>query len=129
MIARPRDYKELFNLRHARLRNTIERIFDVLKKRYKVLLLAQEYHITTQSHIVSAVAALHNFIRVHDPSEVLTEEDEIDPNVDDTEDTRSIHQAAVPRAERTRSSQRRDRIAMEMWEAFIARGSRRLGRR
>jgi len=33
----PLNYKELFNLRHASLRNAIERTFGVLKKRFDIL--------------------------------------------------------------------------------------------
>ena len=31
---KPENYRELFNLRHASLRNVIERIFGVLKRKY-----------------------------------------------------------------------------------------------
>ena len=34
---KPRDYKELFNLRHAQLRNHIERVIGILKMRFPVL--------------------------------------------------------------------------------------------
>jgi DDE superfamily endonuclease len=118
---RPRNHKELFNLRHARLRNAIERIFGILKKRFKVLLLAQEYSFATQAQIVPAVAALHNFILAHNPNEELTTEDETEPNVDNEDDDQGIHQAAVPYNERTRAGERRDRMAMEMWEDYIER--------
>ncbi|GFP99130.1 hypothetical protein PHJA_002056900 [Phtheirospermum japonicum] len=33
----PQDYKELFNLRHAKARNVIERSFRVLKQRWAIL--------------------------------------------------------------------------------------------
>jgi hypothetical protein len=66
-VCRPQNPKELFNLRHARLRNVIERIFGVLKKRFRVLLVAQEYPFATQTQIISAVALLHNFIIMNDP--------------------------------------------------------------
>ena len=45
---RPRNAKELFNLRHAKLRNAIERIFGVLKKRFPVLTMAPEYPFESQ---------------------------------------------------------------------------------
>ena len=67
MLSRPRNYKELFNFRHAQLRNVIERIFGVMKKRFRVLLLPQEYPIVTQVQLVSALAVVHNFIRLFDP--------------------------------------------------------------
>ena len=33
----PTDYKELFNLRHSSVRNTIEQAFGLLKKRWAIL--------------------------------------------------------------------------------------------
>jgi hypothetical protein len=41
---KPQNAKELFNLRHASLRNVVERIFRVLKRKYKIL-QGLEYHI------------------------------------------------------------------------------------
>jgi hypothetical protein len=100
----------------------IERIFGVLKKRFRILLLAQEYPFITQAQMVAAVAALHNFIILHDPSEISSREVDTEPNVDDFW---SMHQATVPREERTRAAERRDRIAMAMWEDYVARSTRR----
>jgi hypothetical protein len=119
---RPRDHKELFNLRHARVRNIIERIFGVLKKRFKVLLLAQEYSFTTQARIIPALAALHNFIITHDPSEISLQEVETEMNEDNGW---GAHQAAIPREERSRAVERRDGIALAMWEEYTARQARR----
>ena len=56
--------RELFNLRHASLRNVIERCFGVLKKRFQILKLGPEYTYSVQVKLVPALAALHNFIRV-----------------------------------------------------------------
>ena len=93
---RPCNHQEIFNLRHARLRNMIERIFGVLKRRFQVLLLAQEYSFGTQAKIIPAVAALHNFIIDHDPSEISWTEVEIEPDIDSAW---GHHQAAVSRQE------------------------------
>ena len=60
---RPRDAKELFNLRHSSLRNSIERIFGVLKKRFPILKKQLEYDYDTQVQLVNALCCLHNFIR------------------------------------------------------------------
>jgi hypothetical protein len=35
--ARPQNAKELYNLRHSSLRNAIERIFGIVKRRFRVL--------------------------------------------------------------------------------------------
>jgi hypothetical protein len=62
---RPSTPAELFNLRHAQLRNCIERIFGVLKKRFPILKTAPEYQYHHQVKLVLALTALHNFIRRH----------------------------------------------------------------
>ena len=115
---RPQNHQELFNLRHARLRNVIERIFGVLKKRFKVLNLAQEYPFADQAKIVPAVAALHNFIVIYDPSEISRTEVEPEANLDDTW---SSHQVVISQDERSRAADRRDRIAKALWADYIKR--------
>jgi hypothetical protein len=48
---RPQTKEELFNLRHASLRNTIERYFAVLKRRFRILDRGREgYSRKTQKH-------------------------------------------------------------------------------
>ncbi|KAH9078343.1 hypothetical protein Ae201684P_019434 [Aphanomyces euteiches] len=61
---RPRTKKELFNLRHAQLRNVIERIFGIVKKRFPVLSYPVEYSYTFQVDLVLSLCTLHNFIRL-----------------------------------------------------------------
>ena len=61
---RPQDAQELFNLRHSSLRNAIERIFGVLKKRFKVLNVQLEYPIPVQVQIVKALCCVYNIIRL-----------------------------------------------------------------
>jgi len=60
---KPENYKELFNLRHASLRNVIERIFGVIKKKYQILRTPSEYSIETQTRIIIACCIVHNFVR------------------------------------------------------------------
>ena len=69
MIFRPVDEKELFNLRHASAWNVVERIFGVVKRRFRILLISSEYKIEIQARIPTALCALHNYIRAHDPDE------------------------------------------------------------
>jgi hypothetical protein len=69
MIFRPVDKKELFNLRHASARNVIERIFGIMKRHFRILLISAEYKIEIQARIPTALCALHNYIRAHDPLE------------------------------------------------------------
>ncbi|XP_026459121.1 uncharacterized protein LOC113359753 [Papaver somniferum] len=60
---RPKDAKELFNLRHASLRNAIERVIGVLKRRFTILQLQPQYPFESQVKIVLACCILHNHIR------------------------------------------------------------------
>lgn len=66
---RPQNPKELFNLRHFSLRNVIEHIFGVSKKRFPCLKTAMEFSKETKVDIVYAVTALHNFIVMHPPQD------------------------------------------------------------
>jgi DDE superfamily endonuclease len=59
---KPQNSKELFNLRHASLRNVIERIFGVLKNKYQIL-QGHKHPLQTQILLITALTALHNFVR------------------------------------------------------------------
>ena len=61
---KPENSKELFNLRHASLRNVIERIFGVVKRKYQILQSASEYSMDTQTRIILACTTLHNWVRL-----------------------------------------------------------------
>ena len=43
----PETYQELFNMRHSILRNEVERIFGVLKRRFPFLKTDMEYDLLT----------------------------------------------------------------------------------
>lgn len=45
---RPENAMELFNLRHSQLRNVIERIFEVLKRRFLSINFPKAFDISTQ---------------------------------------------------------------------------------
>lgn len=75
---KPENAKELFNLRHSSLRNAVEQIFGVDKRRFKILDTAPEYDMKTQVHLVFAMTALHNYIKDHATKEIEYFEEEID---------------------------------------------------
>jgi len=112
---RPVNKEELFNLRHASARNVIERIFGVLKRRFRILLLAPEYSLEIQARIPAALAAIHNFIRTYDADD----EDPLATNGDNAGlgnfDGDGGHTFA-----RTRDDvdERRDQIAQAMWDDY-----------
>lgn len=114
--------EELFNLRHASARNVIERIFGVLKWRFRILVHAPQFNMDTQTRLPPALAALHNFIRKHDPDDIA--------DFDDAEDPQPGMRAEPPegqlaegipgRRERRVANERRDRIGQEMWTQYQA---------
>jgi hypothetical protein len=117
LIHRPKNKEELFNLRHSSARNVIERIFGVLKRCFRVLLLAPEYSLEIQARIPAALCAIHNFICIHDPiDEVMyTDDDDSNNGVVSNDDT--IEAVA---AEADQPLARRDRIAQQMWDDYLA---------
>ena len=85
----PETAKELYNLRHARIRVVVEQAFGLLKRRWKIIrATAPEYSLETQTKIVYAVTGLHNFIIAHQEKRVLTPAEQ------------SVMQAAKARADR-----------------------------
>jgi hypothetical protein len=128
----PQDREELYNLRHSQARNVIERIFGVDKRKFGVLVATPEYPIETQAKLVSAVAALHNFIAIYDPNDKYQYErigrnvrrnaggedsdDEDDEDEDDMDDGALGGDATT--AERRRASALRDSIAQRMWDDY-----------
>ena len=59
----PQGKEEIFNYAHSSLRNDIERFFGVLKQKWRILNKIPCYPTATQTHIIVACMALHNFIR------------------------------------------------------------------
>ncbi|EGO05085.1 hypothetical protein SERLA73DRAFT_44852, partial [Serpula lacrymans var. lacrymans S7.3] len=71
---RPKDFKELFNLRHAQARNVIGHIFVVVKRHFQLMVAAPEYALEVQAKLIPALCVLHNFIQLHDPDDSNNEE-------------------------------------------------------
>ncbi|XP_047961603.1 uncharacterized protein LOC125206385 [Salvia hispanica] len=111
----PQNSKELFNLRHTKARNVIERAFAVLKMRWAILRSVAYYPIRTQIRIIMTCFLLHNFVRREmaiDPVEA--ELDGAIPNV--TQDGAFIGAEYVDCIEPTQEwTQTRDNLAMNMW--------------
>lgn len=120
----PCSPEELFNLRHASARNVIEQTFGILKRRFQILNLPPEYDMSVQSHIPTALAALHNFIRHYDPEEIDMYRNptaEFDLEVLEMATTASVGELGigpVSVAERNDANARQDRIARDMWAQY-----------
>lgn len=98
----------------------IERIFGVLKRRFRILLLAPEYNVDIQSRIPAALCALHNFIRTHDPDdeiemqEIGMDEDVPGPFIPGP----AVEPEAGGGTSRNQAIALRNRIANELWAQY-----------
>jgi DDE superfamily endonuclease len=112
----PENAKELFNLRHASLRNVIERIFGVIKRKFKILSSAAEYSVDSQIHLVIALTGLANFLTAYE-SISQEELEEADRDIQEVVPAEEI----TPLAGEPESSEmaaRRDQMAKVMWEDY-----------
>ncbi|KAK0585865.1 hypothetical protein LWI29_035260 [Acer saccharum] len=116
----PENYQELFNLRHASLRNVIERAFGVLKKRFPIISTGTESHFSvgTLTKIVLACCILHNYLMGADPDEqILREVDqELWNNESQTED---IYSTEKDNEDARLGASIRNEIAKRMWQGYI----------
>lgn len=114
----PENAKELFNLRHSSLRNVIERIFGVVKRKFKILDIAAEYSIQTQIHIALAVLGLANFITKYEG--ISKEElDAADAEIEDDETEEELP-ARGTTVESSDMALKRDQMAKIMWEDYCS---------
>lgn len=118
---RPKNKEELFNLRHASARNVIERIFGVLKNRFRILLLAPEYSLNIQARLPAALCAVHNFISAHEPlADIPLAGGDFGDLGDDGGPNDHDHIASAGAAAAAdQPSARRDQIALEMWNNYL----------
>jgi hypothetical protein len=111
---KPQTKEELFNLRHASLRNVIERAFGVFKKKFPLMQTMRSYSFQTQVELVLAAASIYNFIRRHhEPHGPL---DEVDTAImPDTE--QSDISSAYDSDSKAKSF--RDQVAARMWTDYL----------
>ena len=68
-LLKPKIPKELFNLYHFSLRNVIERIFGVAKKRFFYLKIVPFFSKEIQTEIMYVLIRLYNFIQKNHPND------------------------------------------------------------
>ncbi|XP_057803138.1 uncharacterized protein LOC131018433 [Salvia miltiorrhiza] len=114
----PRNADELFNLRHASLRNVIERIFGIFKSRFTIFKTAPPFPFQTQAELVLACAGLHNFLRKEcrsDEFPVEVEEGNVAPDVENNADILEyLSQSQL--SQRNEANIGRTNIANAMWQ-------------
>ncbi|KAK6121453.1 hypothetical protein DH2020_044799 [Rehmannia glutinosa] len=112
----PRGPEELFNKRHSRLRNAIERAFGVLKGRFPILKGPMpRYSIRRQVNIVIACCVLHNWLRANYQDDEYfrrSERGEFD-RMRSADDARQIPQQS--QQDIVAQSEFRDMLAASMW--------------
>lgn len=116
----PQNSKELFNLRHASLRNTIERAFGVLKRRFPIIRSTTEpfYSCETQSAIFLACCILHNFLL--DEYRDINFEDEVMREILNGPQEQYRRNSTKTNEGNSSAEQLRNSIANEMWANYLA---------
>jgi len=103
-------------------RNVIERVFGVLKHRFRILVLAPKYNLHVQARIPAALCTIHNFIRLHDAEEGPLPDAHGTSHASEgahVAHSDSEHQGTHWQgANNNEMNHRRDRIAKEMWDQY-----------
>ena len=82
------------------------------------MVVAPEYNLQTQAKIPAALAALHNFIHIHDPDDNAQDEDDYEEghNLQSRIEIHVEHLGGyISQAEKDRASAKREAIATAMW--------------
>lgn len=123
----------------------IERIFGVFKRQFSLTKAAPEYPIRAQTMFIPALAAVFNFISIHDPTKMrpltptssersITEGSTSSNQPTEAEflapdDARVIAPEVlgldITPAEKRRAGEKRDQIATQMWTDYQAELRRR----
>ncbi|KAL5576094.1 hypothetical protein UlMin_017793 [Ulmus minor] len=113
--------KELFNYRHASLRNAVERTFGIWKSRFRILRVVPQYPLRTQRDIIIACAVVHNFLMMSSDVDVSLTAEEDDHDEDDMEQGGdNIGQDGAPSTQQDEGHQTemgrfRDALTESMW--------------
>lgn len=118
----PQNAKELFNLRHAQLRNIIERVFGVVKKRFAILSYMHSYPFPFQVQIVLCCFMIHNFIRINQVVDNEWNEWDEPMNLNANDE---VHEHLHNHAEYVYVNHMRDEIAQNMWDSYVEEMERR----
>ncbi|XP_057787503.1 uncharacterized protein LOC131004763 [Salvia miltiorrhiza] len=115
--ARPQNKEELFNLRHAKARNVVERAFGIMKMRWGILRSTTFYPIKVQNRLIMATFLINNFIRkqmVVDPIE-----EQYNAMVEDGDVDVESHNFVENVESSPQWNAARDTLAEGMWQQYI----------
>ncbi|XP_057774301.1 protein ALP1-like [Salvia miltiorrhiza] len=117
--ARPQNKEELFNLRHSKARNVIERAFGLMKMRWGILRSTTFYPIKIQNRLIMATFLINNFIRTEMPN------DPLEAQFDEMANTNATNFQVEPEEfiDTVENSPQwnasRDALANEMWMRYV----------
>ena len=137
----PQNKEELFDLRYCKLCNVIERVFGVLKRRFKILTTKNPrlLRMKAQVRVISVLTLLHNILIITDEevreevkkfivplgnaqaedSQSQFEDDNLSGNHTEVlESSTNSTGYRIQRAETKRARIRRDNIAEAMWNDY-----------
>ena len=113
---KPRNKEELFNLRHASLRNVVERIFGVTKKQFPILGHMHSYSYSVQCSMVMCAFFMHNWIRLIEGPQKGDDDDDVEVE-DSCADVPDFAPGVDARTAKE-LTQWRDDIATRMWDSY-----------
>jgi hypothetical protein len=90
----------------------------VVKRRFRLLIVAPEYDLETQAKMVPAICVLHNFIRIHDMDDLPNVPQHSQMREGPTNHTGELG-GDISTAESNRASAFRS-IARDMWASYQA---------
>ena len=113
------------------MRNAIERIFGVLKKRFPILKNQLEFPYNIQVRLIKVLCCLHNIIRLTDGDDTYDEEWEKDQRLegleceDNDDEFEPVRSKRVTAKQYTVAQRMRDSIAEQMWIQYMQHSKKR----
>jgi hypothetical protein len=102
---------------HSSLRNVVERIFGVVKKRFPVLVKMNSFEFPFQCTLVNCAVMLHNFLHLNQKYEDIFYI--IDDNRVDDADEGAEEAEALPQGNARALIEWRDGIARQLWQSYV----------
>ncbi|XP_057773675.1 protein ALP1-like [Salvia miltiorrhiza] len=116
---RPQNKEELFNLRHSKARNVIERAFGIMKMRWGILRSTTFYPIKTQNRLIMATFLINNFIRTEMPIDPLEAQFDAMANTNATNFELEADDFIDTIENSPQWNASRDALADEMWLQYV----------
>ena len=126
---KPQNKHELFNDIHGSLRVVIDRTARMFKRRWRIFDRAPDFDSKTQVKLVYALAAVHNFISIHEDVDGDHDFDTLEPALYEKRDQKYKdpkplrHVAGIKKKPLGGMDKDREMITEELWAAYQARNA------